>query len=91
MFSSKLSHFLPSLAGIGEIQSRKIWKDRIAAALTEWYNVNIDLERRRIFMKKRLCAMALLLALAALLSGCGMILVEDTEPVRIGMHMGDKY
>lgn len=42
-------------------------------------------------MKKRLCAMALLLALVALLSGCGMILVEDTEPVRIGMHMGDKY
>lgn len=36
-------------------------------------------------MKKRLCAAAVLLALAALLSGCGTIIVEDAEPVRIGV------
>lgn len=37
-------------------------------------------------MKKRLCAAIALLLLAAMLSGCGMILVEDAEPVRIGME-----
>lgn len=39
-------------------------------------------------MKKRLRALAVLLALATLLSGCGMILVEDSEPVRIGIGTG---
>lgn len=39
-------------------------------------------------MKKRGVALAILLALATMLSGCGMILVEDSEPVRIGMDVG---
>ena len=43
-----------------------------------------------VFMKKRLCAIALLLALAVMLAGCGMILVEDSQPVRIGMQTGEK-
>lgn len=38
-------------------------------------------------MKKGLCAAAALLLLAAMLSSCGKILVEDTEPVRIGMKV----
>lgn len=36
-------------------------------------------------MKKRLLAAMALLLIAAVLSGCGMILVEDAETVRIGM------
>ncbi len=40
-------------------------------------------------MMKRMLAALLLAAVIALLSGCGMILVEDTEPVRIGwMELG---
>lgn len=36
-------------------------------------------------MKKELRMLAALLLLAVMLSGCGMILVEDSEPVQIGM------
>ena len=42
---------------------------------------------RRIWkmkMRKRVAHLALLLALAALLAGCGAIVVEDAQPVRIG-------
>ena len=35
-------------------------------------------------MRKRVAHLALLLALAALLAGCGAIVVEDAQPVRIG-------
>ena len=35
-------------------------------------------------MMKRLCALAILAALACVLGGCGMILVEDEEPARVG-------
>ena len=35
-------------------------------------------------MRKRVAHLALLLALAALLAGCGAIVVEDVQPVRIG-------
>ena len=43
-------------------------------------------ERRRwkMKMRKRVAHLALLLALAALLAGCGAIVVEDAQPVRIG-------
>lgn len=39
-------------------------------------------------MKKGWLALAAILALTTMLSGCGMILVEDSEPVRIGMDAG---
>lgn len=42
---------------------------------------------RRIWkmkMRKRVAHLALLLALAALLAGCGAIVVEDAQSVRIG-------
>lgn len=36
-------------------------------------------------MKKMMLVLCMLGILAALLSGCGAIVVEDAEPVRIGM------
>lgn len=33
---------------------------------------------------KKLAAIAMLIALTALLCGCGTMIVEDAEPVRIG-------
>lgn len=38
---------------------------------------------------KRLFALVLALILALMLTGCGMILVEDSGTVRIGMHEGE--
>ena len=35
-------------------------------------------------MRKHAAYLAILLALAALLAGCGPIVVEDAQPVRIG-------
>lgn len=35
-------------------------------------------------MKKIIAALLMLAALAWMLSGCGMIIVEDAEPVQIG-------
>lgn len=34
-------------------------------------------------MKKRIAMLLMILALAGLLCGCGMLIVEDTEPVYI--------
>lgn len=41
-------------------------------------------------MKKTLCAAIMLAVLAMLLSGCGMILVEDEESIQIGLHKTER-
>jgi len=38
-------------------------------------------------MKKRLCVVVVIALAAVLLAGCGMILVEDAETVRIGAQI----
>lgn len=41
-------------------------------------------------MKKRVAMLLVLAAVLALLSGCGMIIVEDSRPVEIGFSHGDR-
>ena len=41
-------------------------------------------------MKKRIAALLVLAALAALLGGCGMMVVEDSKPVYIGENIPDR-
>lgn len=40
-------------------------------------------------MKKRICVLLMIAAAMWLLCGCGMMIVEDAEPVRIGMAESD--
>ena len=40
-------------------------------------------------VKKYIAVMLMLALIAALLTGCGMILVEDSQPVEIGMENTD--
>lgn len=40
-------------------------------------------------MKKYVCFLLMLAALALMFCGCRMIIVEDAEPVRIGMTDSD--
>lgn len=41
-------------------------------------------------MKKTIMLLMMMAALCVLLGGCGMILVEDAQPVEIGMEMPDR-
>ena len=41
-------------------------------------------------MKKKIALLLVLAVLALLLCGCGMIIVEDSQPVQIGMEEADR-
>lgn len=41
-------------------------------------------------MKKRIAMLLVLAALSVLLCGCGMVVVEDSQPVEIGMENPDR-
>lgn len=41
-------------------------------------------------MKKRIAMLLVLAAVMALLCGCGMIIIEDSQPVEIGMEAPDR-
>lgn len=43
-----------------------------------------------MILKKRILTALVFAVLAAMLAGCGVIIVEDAEPVRIGMEGIDR-
>lgn len=41
-------------------------------------------------MKRRIAMLLMLAAVLMLLSGCGMMIVEDSQPIQIGMENPDR-
>ena len=63
--------------------------EKVAEASTECYNG----ENTKGWLRnmKKYIALALVLAvISALLCGCGMIIVEDSQPVEIGWEFSDR-
>jgi len=61
----------------------------VAEAARECYNVEKILWKV-MRVKKIIAALIALAAVMLLLSGCGMLLVEDSQPVEIGMDAADR-